>query len=209
MKRAIPLFILLIPSVSYSQQPECPPPYKVCLTEEEQKQIVAALKELKNIKDSPAQLDIEPITIIEDWEQRVYINGGEKNPIKLKLTIGDTISRDLEAQLPIRVYYREEPEDPVFRFRLRAQFGVLAPEIVRSIRDKEFEVFYHTALGIDFFHVGIWNLAINAGTAGFGLGTGIDITKNFGTNVDFLVKYDKIYPEFIPTMNLGVYFALY
>lgn len=208
MKRTLSLLVLLTPAISSAQQSDCPPPYKLCLTEEEQKQVVAALKELKAIKESPAKLEFkDPITIIEDWDQRVYINGGSKNPIKLKLTIGDTIDRDLEAQLPIRLYYRAEPEDPMFRFRLRAQFEVLVPEIIQSIRDKEFDMFYHTAIGLDFFHVGIWNLAVNAGTAGFGLGTGFDITKNFGTNVDFLIKYDKIYPEFMPTMSLGVYFG--
>lgn len=212
MKYIIPSIILfnIIPLNSYAENPPpCPPPYKVCLTEEQRQKLSDAVKELNEIKNSPAELKFdESIVIIRDWEDRVYINGGEKNPIKLKLKIGSTINRDLEAQLPITVYYREEPPDPIFRFRLRAQFGVLAPEIVQSIRDEEFNVFYHTAIGLDFLHYDIWNFAINVGTAGFGIGTGIDITKNFGTNIDFLVKYDKIYPEFMPTMNLGVYFAI-
>lgn len=208
MKRWIPIFFFLPLNANAEDLPPCPPPYKVCLTEAQRQKLSETVKELKEIKESPAELTFnDSIVIIRDWEDRVYINGGEKNPIKLKLKIG-SINRDLEAQLPITVYYREEPPDPLFRFRLRAQFGVLAPEIVQSIRDEEFQVFYHTAIGLDFFHYDFWNIAVNVGTAGFGLGTGFDITKNFGTNIDFLVKYDKIYPEFMPTMNLGVYFAL-
>jgi hypothetical protein len=208
MKYAILSLVLLYPSVSYSQQPECPLQYKSCLTEDEQKKILEALKELKNIKESPVKLEFtEPITIVEDWEQRVYINGGEKKPIKLRMTIGDTIDRDLEAQLPIRLYYREEPPDPIFRFRLRAQFGVLAPEVIRSIRDNEFEVFWNASIQLDFLHYDFLNLAINIGSEGFGIGPGIDITKNFGINTNFLVKYDKIYPDFIPTMEIGTYFS--
>jgi hypothetical protein len=208
MKYLLTLACFLFTFSARAQNPPCPPSYKVCLTEDQQKKVVDSLKELKDIKESKAELEFtEPIIIIVDWEQRIYINGGEKKPLELKLKLGDTIRRDLAVQLPIKVSYREEPPDPPFRFRLRAQAGLLVPEIIRSIRDEQFELPYDLGVGIDWVHYEAFNLAFYIGTLGFGLGPGIDITKNFGVTANFVVKYESIYPDFEPTVNTGIYFA--
>lgn len=208
MKYLIAITCLLLAVPARAQDlPECPPPYKACLTEEQQQKVVKALKELKDIKESEAEVTYEEdIVIIRDWEDRVYINGGEKKPVKMKLRLGETINRDMETQLPIKLSYREEPPDPPFRFRLRAQLAILVPEVIRSIRDEDFELPWDFSIGLDFLHYDALNLAGYVGTLGFGLGAGVDITKNFGAMANFMVRYDGFDP-FEPTMNTGVYFA--
>jgi len=208
MKYLVAVVILLFAVSARAQDPpECPEPYEVCLTKEQQEKVVKALKELKDIKESKAEVEFqEDIVIIRDWEDRVYVNGGEKKPIKMKLRLGETIDRDMETQLPIKLSYREEPPDPLFRFRLRAQLAIMVPELVRSIRDEDFEIPWDFSIGLDFLHFDALNLAGYVGTLGFGLGAGVDITKNFGAMANFMIRYDGFDP-FEPTMNTGVYFA--
>lgn len=199
-------FLLAYPAQA-QDKPECPKPYDLCLTKEQKDKVVKALKELKDIKESEAEVTFEEdIVIIRDWEDRVYVNGGEKKPVKMKLQLGETIDRDMEAQLPIKLSYREEPPDPPFRFRLRAQLAVMVPELVRSIRDEEFEIPWDFSVGLDFLHFDALNLAGYVGTLGFGLGAGVDLTKNFGAMANFMIRYDGFDP-FEPTMNTGIYFA--
>jgi hypothetical protein len=208
MKYLITIFCFLFAIPAQAQEPpKCPEPYDMCLTKEQKDKVVKALKELKDIKESEAEVTFEEdIVIIRDWEDRVYVNGGEKKPVKMKLKLGETIDRDMEAQLPIKLSYREEPPDPPFRFRLRAQLAVMVPELVTSIRDEEFEIPWDFSVGLDFLHFDALNLAGYIGTLGFGLGAGVDLTKNFGAMANFMIRYDGFDP-FEPTMNTGIYFA--
>jgi len=185
----------------------CPPEVTesggTCLTKEQREKIVEALKELDDIHRSKAELEFpEPIVIVRDWEDRVYVNGGERKPVKVKLRIGGHVDRDLEARLPVRVFYREKPPDPWFRLRIRAQFGILVPQLVRSVRnaasdasperDGGLEEFWDAGIGWDFFHVPDWglNLAAYTGIRSLGGGLGMDLTKNFGLYAGYGVTYD-------------------
>lgn len=165
-----------------------------CLTKEQKEKVVEALKELEDIHGSKAELEFpEPIVIIRDWEDRVYINGGEKKPIKAKLRIGQHVDRDLEMQLPIRVFYREAPPPPWFRLRIRAQLGILAPQILQSAKSGgDFKPFWDAGIGWDFVHVpGIeLNLAAYTGIRSAGGGLGLDLTKNFGAYAGYSLAYD-------------------
>ncbi len=199
-------FILTISTNLLAEQ-TCPDDGK-CLTKEDKEKLSEAIDELIDIKRSEAKLEFkEPIIILRDWDGRVYINGGDKKPTKLNLKIGETINRDLEATLPIQLYYREKPEDPIFRLRFRANFDVLVPELIQSIRDEEYQTPWSGGLQIDLIHYDILNLAVGVETAGFGVNVGVDITKNFGVDTGFLIKYDKIYPDFVPTLSIGTYFS--
>lgn len=197
---------VFLPSIVHADDlPPCPPPYTLCLTEDQREKIVEAVKELDDIKSSPAKIDVkEPIVIVRDWNGRIYINGGEKKPIPLHLTIGKIIDRDLEMTLPIRVYERPEPEDPLFRARFRFQIGLMIPEVIQSIRDGELDEFWYGGLDLDFFHFDIFNVNLHVGSQGVGGGVGLDITKNMGTTVGAIVQWADWTPGFIT----GIYFAL-
>jgi hypothetical protein len=200
------LCLSLLPSVAYAEEFVCPPTYAVCLTEEQLIKVTEAVKELDEIKSSEAELSfLEPIVIIRDNEGRVYTSGGSKKPVKLKLKIGKVIDRDLEAELPVKISYRDEPveDESLFRFRVRAQIGLLAPEVIQSIRDNEFQAFWNVSAGLDFFYIGAFNIAAVIGSDGVGGGVGVDITKNFGTYVAPIVKYE----DWSGSLDLGVYMA--
>jgi hypothetical protein len=201
------LFVLLLffinSKVAYAQ--ECPPKGGICLTAEQRARLKKALEELNNIHKSKVELEFKDnIIIIRDWEGRIYINGGQKVPLKAKLKIGKHIDRDLETTVPIKVWYREKPPDPIFRLRIRAQIGVLLPQIIKTIKDDEDKTWpADAAIGFDFLHLGILNLAAHAGIQSVGIGPGIDITKNFGSFVNYALAYDG----FKSGILTGVYFS--
>ena len=213
MKLLIPA-ILLVSSIGFAQVPTPTPPEPACirdiqpcdgtcLSESDSAQVAAALKELKGIKESPAKIEVtDEIVIIRDWDNRVYINGGTAKPIKLKLKLGPTIERDMEATLPIQVNYREKPPDPMFRLRIRAQAGMLVPEMIKSFSGGVKD-FWDASVGLDFFHIGPVNLAVSPGIRSIGIGPGFDITKNFGVTAG----YAFIYRGFDSSAFTSIYFS--
>jgi len=207
MKPLIFSIIFFISSVCFAQESGSQEASKTCdgtcLSTTDKKIIVEALKELKNIKESKAEIEIaDPVIIIRDWDNRVYVNGGSKKPMKLKLKLGSTIERDMEATLPVQVYYREKPPDPMFRLRIRAQAGLLVPELVKSVSGKVKD-FLDAGIGMDFLHFGVVNIAISPGIRSTSIGPGIDVTKNFG----FSVGCAFVYSSFSPSVSVLSYFS--
>ena len=188
------------PTPSGASAPVCPPEVTdsggMCLTREQKEKVLEALRELEDVHTSKAEVEFpEPIIIIRDWEDRVYINGGEGKPVKAKLRIGKHVDRDLEMQLPIKVFYRDAPPPPWFRLRIRAQAGILAPQVVQSMRTGEdLKPFWDAGIGWDFVHVpGIeLNLAAYTGIRSAGGGFGLDLTKNFGVYAGYSLAYDGL-----------------
>lgn len=206
------------PALAQDPEPERPPCSQelldsggICLTKEQKEKLVKAVKELEDIHGSKAEIELEePIVIVRDWEDRVYVNGGEKKPIKMKLKIGEHVDRDLEVQLPIRVYYREEPPDPWFRLRVRFQAGILIPEAIRSIRNTDdgddetgLEEFWDAGLSWDFLHYDALNLAVYTGIRSVGIGPGVDLTKNFG----LYAGYSFVYASLGHSLQTAAYFS--
>lgn len=180
--------------------PPCPPPYAVCLTAEEKQTVGDSLRELKEIKEAKATVKVtDDIVIVRDWEDRVYVNGGSGKPIRATLTLGSTVERDLELQLPVQTFYREKPPDPMFRLRVRAQAGVLFPRVLDSFKDG-----WDAGIGWDFMHVGPANLSAYTGIRSVGGGLGVDLTKNFGPYVGYAFLYDGLKSGVLG----GVYFSL-
>jgi len=91
----------------------------------------------------------------------------------------------MQIQLPIRVYYRPKPPDPMFRLRLRAQAGILLPMIWKDAKGG-----WDAGLSFDFFHVGDVNVAAYTGVRSAGGGVGLDLTRNFGPYVGYSLVYD-------------------
>lgn len=182
------LFILLISSLALAQ--DCVQCDGKCLTPDQVEKLREAIKELKNIHESPATVEFQdPVVIIRDWDGRVYIDGGSEKPLRLKVKIGEHVDRDVLATVESRVWYRPVPESPMFRLRIRAQAGILVPEMAKTISGDE-KPFWDGGVGWDFFHVMDVNLAVFTGVRSAGVGPGIDITKNFGVYAGYAVVYD-------------------
>ena len=203
MKLVLILLALLLLSGTAHADECVPPDGGACVTKEELDQIKEALRELQSIHEAQAQITIQdPVVIIHDWDGRVYVNGGDKNPLKMKLKLGDTIDRDMAATLPTQVYYRPKPPDPMFRLRIRAQAGILTPQIVDAISGNSSK-WWDVGIGWDFFHIDNVNLSLYTGIQSAGGGIGFDLTKNFGP----YVGYSLVYEGFKSGAFAGVYFA--
>jgi len=162
-----------------------------------------ALEELDRIHKAPAVITTEDkVVIIQDWDGRVYTNGGATNPLRFKLRVGDTVDRDFAMTLPTQVYYRPRPPEPMFRLRIRAQAGILVPQMVQSVGGDK-QRFWDAGIGWDFFHLGPVNAALYTGVNSAGGGLGFDLTKNFGTYAGYSLVYDGLKSSVLT----GVYFS--
>lgn len=204
MRTAAFLLALLLPATALADDPPCvPPPGGKCLTAEQFEKVKQALRELDDIHDSPATLELkEPVVIVQDWQNRVYVNGGDKRPLPVKLRIGQYVDRDLAVTLETRVFYREKPPDPMFRLRIRAQAGLLVPQLVTAVGGER-QNFFDGGAGLDFFHLGPVNVSANLGVFSSGGGVGLDITKNFGV----LAGYAFVYDGLKSSVLAGTYFS--
>lgn len=175
----LPLFVA---SVAAAQEPPCD---GKCLSKDRIEKLLRAIDELDDIHKSAARIEfIDPIVIIRDWDGKIYVNGGTGKPIRLKIKIGRYVDRDMLTTVDSRVWYRPQPEPPMFRLRIRAQAGILIPELVRGM------TFWDAGVGWDFFHIGAFNVSAFTGVMSSGIGPGIDITKNFGVYAGYSFMYD-------------------
>ncbi len=185
----------IVPSLFISQSAlaaECPSD-GVCLNAEQKKKVTDAVLELKDIHDNPAVLEVkEPITIIQDWDGRTYINGGEKKPIRVKLRIGKSIDRDLDVTLDTKVYYRPKPPDPdsFFRLRVKAHMGFIVADAYQALTNKDGRKYTDLGAQWELFHIHAANFNIYTGIGSSGFGIGWDLTRNFGVSSNLVLKYD-------------------
>jgi hypothetical protein len=190
--------VLTISTASLAQEEACPPQYGACLTEEQRERILMAVEELDSIHGAPMTMEFrDPIVIVRDWQDRVYVNGGEGKPIRVRVTVGETVERDMEVVLPVKTFFRPAPPEPWFEFRtrFRASAAVLVPEMARSAADGSLETFWDFGLDLDFLKVGDFNGAVHVGSAGAGVGPGFDVTKNFGVAAMGLVTWETWRPS--------------
>lgn len=204
MKRAA-IVAAAAPLVSApSRADDCvPPPGGKCLDSAELGDVKKAVRELDEIHRSPAVLTFQsPVVIVHDWDGRVYVNGGETKPVRVKLKIGDTVDRDLAVTVPVQVYYRPKPPDPVFRLRVRAQIGILPFDLVSTATGDK-RRFWDASVGWDLLHFGPVNFSVNTGVASSGVGVGLDLTNNFGVTAAYALSYDG----FRSGVFTGAYFS--
>lgn len=176
----------------------------VCLTKDQKEDVQKAIAELDSIHNSVMSVALEPIVIIRDWQNRVYINGQEGKPLKLNVKIGKTVDRDAEVKLPIQVFFREAPPPPMFRLRIRAQIGLLSTPLFKSFGDSSaLKDSMDGGIGWDFFGIYGLNLAAYTGVRSSGFQLGYDITKNFG----ICGGYNFLYDGFGGTGSLQTYFS--
>jgi hypothetical protein len=188
---------LLFSGIAAAQDPK--PCDGKCLSPDQVDKLRKAVDELDDIHKSPATVEFQdPVVIIRDWDGRVYVNGGASQPLRLKIRVGKHVDRDMQTTIDSRVWYRPQPESPMLRLRIRAQVGVLVPEMVKTV-GKDSQAFWDAGVGWDFFHLGIVNLSAFTGVRSIGAGPGIDITKNFGLYAGYSLVYDGFKSSILTT----------
>jgi hypothetical protein len=196
----LPLFLL---PVAAQIAPETRTVEAVCTDASVIDRCMEAAMELKDLHDSSAEIEFhDPVIIVHDWDGRIYVDGGDQKPMRATLTIGHFVERELEMTLPISVQYREEPPEPMFRLRFRAQAGILVPEVIK-VFDGQATRTFDAQLGLDWFHLGPFNTSVNLGVVSCGAGFGMDLTKNFGLMAGYAFIYSKLQSGAIT----GIYFS--
>jgi len=190
----LPSFLLAAslagPAFADDPAPCVPEPGGKCLTKDQFESVKKALVELDAIHKSPLTVTTsDSVAIVSDWDGRTYVNGGATKPLRFKVKIGDTVDRDVDVVLTSTVFYRPKPPDPMFRLRIRAQAGILAPELIRTVGGDK-QSFWDCWMSFDFFHLGVVNLAVNAGVRSASAGPGLDLTRNFGITGGYAFTYD-------------------
>lgn len=194
------------PSVSAQTPSACiPPPGGLCLSADEVQILRDAAQELHDLHEAPARIEIlDPVIVIRDWNGRVYVNGGDIRPLRMKLKIGSTVERDMEVVLPSIIQYRPAPLEPMFRLRIRAEAGVLVRGSIDLARSKDSSSWpIDAGIGWDFFHLDILNASVHTGIFSSGAGIGLDLTHNFGIYTGFSL----VYRGWTPDSLLALYFA--
>lgn len=196
------LCLLIMLFANRARAQSCEEPSK-CYDEQTRQQIKEALQELDKIHNSKAELKLlDPVIIVRDWDGRIYVNGGDKKPLRMQLKISDTINRDVALTLSPKVYTREKPADPMLRLRLRAQIGVLARGTYERIASGgNWPV--DGGLNLDFFHLGPVNLGVYAGVFSSGVQIGLDLTRNFGVFAGPTFVYQGLKADAL----MGCYFS--
>ena len=160
-----------------------------CLSPQQLTAVETALKELQDIHSSVMTVDQkDPIKIVEDWDGRVYVNGGSTKPIQMRVQVGQYVDRTLDVTLKTEVYYAPKPPDPMFRSRVRAELGILLPQLTQTVSSGDNKYFDYW-LALDFFHIDWFNVSVNAGVQSMSSGVGVDITKNFGLTTGYALTY--------------------
>ncbi len=176
---------------------------QVCLEQDQYNQVKLAIQELDKIHKAEARIEVlDSIYIIHDWDGRVYVSGGSQKPIRMRLHLSEYIDRDMNATIQPVIFYRPKPPDPMFRLRYRAQVGVLLPQLVYVLKNKE-NTGWDAGIGFDFFHYKDVNVSVDAGVFSAGASVGLDLTKNFGVNAG----YHFIYGGFQSGAYIGPYFS--
>ena len=189
MYKTMKIYLLFALVTGPAAAQECPEPNK-CVTAAQKQKILEAMDELDDIHKNPAVVTLqEPMVIVRDWQDRVYVNGGSNVPVNAKVKIGTHVDRDVAIVLQPQLWYRPKPPDPMFRLRIRAQAGVLIPQAVFTATGDR-QPFWDGGASWDFFHLGVVNLAAYTGIRSSGIGPGVDLTKNFGLYGGYAVIYD-------------------
>jgi hypothetical protein len=197
MKRLLAtLAILLWPSSALAA--ECAEG-STCVPPEDMKAFVTILKEKKCLQTEKPTFTLDPITIITDEHGRVFYTGADPNPYKLKMTWCG-YEADGEGSVKLTAAMKE-PETWGFRFRPKAYLGYLPLEPIAYSKTASQGI--DAGLMLDFFHVQFANVNVAVGFRSFGLGAGVDITKNFGG----YLGYAMTWASWNHNLNSGIWFA--
>jgi len=170
-----------------------------CVPPEDLKVFVDLLKEKKCLQSSQPSFELDPITIIVDQDGRIFYSGAEPNPYTLRMK---WCSYEAEAKGKVKVIAAmREPETWGLRFRPKAYLGYLPLEPV--VYDTKPESGIDAGLMLDLFHVQLANVNVAVGFRSFGLGVGVDVTKNFGAYAGYAMSW----ASWNHNLNTALWFA--
>lgn len=191
--------LLLLPAVALAQD-NCPAGF-VCVEKADMASFVQLARDQKCRAEQPPKVTSDGISVITDRMGRVYGSGTGPRPYEVKI---DWCNYKLTAktELKLSVAQRVEP-DWGFRLRLKPMFGVMITEPFRAGR--KFQDALDGGILIEPFYYHWANLNGFLGLRSFGVGLGLDITKNMTA----YAGYGVIWGSWLSTVLAGVGFSLW
>lgn len=187
--------VLAATPASASAEPTCD---GACITDADMQVFVKLLRDQKCRNETPPKFDVDPITIVVDREGRIYGSGADPKPYKIHMKWCN-YEVDATGKVKLTAASRVEP-DYGFRFRPKFSAGLLPIEAFR--RDPWTQA-VDVALMADLAYWKTLNFNVHAGIRSFGLGVGVDITKNFGA----YVGYANTWSDWRSNVYTGLYFG--
>ena len=170
--------------VSRSAWAQICPAGSTCVPAEDMQVFVKLLQEKKCLQGTPPDLKLDPITVTEDKDGRVFVSGADPLPYTVRMK-WCSYEAEAKGKLVITVA-KMEPPTWGLRFRLKAAPSYL-PVTAFEAKDGY--------AGIDFgllsepFFVQWANLNAYVGVRSVGAGFGFDLTKNMGLYVGYAVTW--------------------
>lgn len=172
----------------------------VCVQKEEMATFLALLRAQKCRNETQPTILLDPITIIEDKDGRVYGTGAEPRPYTVKLT---WCNYDIQATGKVNVVVaRREPATWGFRFRVKAQSSFL---FTNAFKEDSLLSAIDAGVLLEGFYFKSFNLNLVGGFRSAGLALGFDLTRNFGVHAGYALSYDGLRSNPI----VGLSFALW
>lgn len=163
-------------TVTVITQADCPEGF-VCVKIEDMAKVLHVLRERQCLQETEPTFDISEVKIIIDKDRRVYYTGSgpESKYIVTMKWCPFTVTAEGEVKMNVGIM---EPPVWGFRFRPKAYMGYIP--LLPFFDGNGFSDGVDAGLMVDFVHYRWANLNVALGFKSFGLGVGVDITKNFG-----------------------------
>jgi len=176
---AAAVFLVALPA----RGQECKAPSK-CVEKEDLDVFLAGLREKKCLLETKPTFELDPIVIVIDKDGRIYGSGSDPKPYRLKLK-WCTYEVDAAGTVHIQAAMKAEPEWG-FRFRPKAALGYVPSE---ALATKTWQDGIDGSALLEPFFWRSLNFNAQIGVRSFGLGLGLDLTRNFGAYLGYSMAW--------------------
>ena len=145
---------------------------------------VKLLQEKKCLQGTKPEFKLDPITVTEDKDGRVFVTGSDPLPYTVRM---NWCSYEAEAKGKLNVTVAKmEPPTWGWRFRLKAAPGYLP---VTALTEKDGYAGLDFGLLAEPFFFQWTNLNAYVGVRSVGAGVGFDLTRNLGLYVGYAATW--------------------
>lgn len=173
---------------------------QTCVPPEDMQVFVKLLQEKKCLQTTQPDLKLDPLTVTEDKDGRIFVSGAEPFPYTIRFKWCDY---EVEAKGRLNVIVaKTEPPTWGWRFRLKATPGYLP---VTAFTEKDGYAGLDFGLLAEPFFLHWANLNAYVGVRSLGAGVGFDLTRNLGLYAGYAVTWGT----WQHNPHLGLSFALW
>ncbi len=156
-----------------------------CVPREDMQAFLTLLREQKCRNETPPEIKLDQITIIEDKDGRIFVTGAQPHPYTVKMT---WCNYEITATGGVKVVVaRRIPSTWGFRFRPKFASSFL---FVNAFETKKPLSAIDVGVLWEGFFYKSWNLNVATGFRSAGLAVGLDVTKNFAAHAGYAISYD-------------------